>query len=144
MLDGEESDDSYWDSDGEDETSSSDDDGEYANMKEKFLNKAGGEDDERKKKEKKDRKDREKAQRRKDREEEEVEEMEGGDAWQVQGKATQAKPKMFAKDADINTAVVLKKLGEILAARGKKGKNYLSFKSISSLLNMNFIRYRPT
>lgn len=28
---------------------------------------------------------------------------------------------MFAKDADINTAVVLKKLSEILAARGKKG-----------------------
>lgn len=32
-----------------------------------------------------------------------------------------AKPKMFAKDADINTTVVLKKLSEILAARGKKG-----------------------
>ena len=123
VLDGDESDDSYWDSDEEDETSSSDDDTKYANLKDKFLKVAGGEDDERKKKEKKDRKDKEKAQRRKDREEEEEElEMEGGDAWQVQGKATQAKPKMFAKDADINTAVVLKKLSEILAARGKKGQ----------------------
>lgn len=28
---------------------------------------------------------------------------------------------MFAKDAEINHAVVLKKLNEILAARGKKG-----------------------
>uniref|UniRef100_A0A0P6G0J7 Eukaryotic translation initiation factor 3 subunit C n=1 Tax=Daphnia magna TaxID=35525 RepID=A0A0P6G0J7_9CRUS len=116
---GDESDDSYWDSDGEDETSSSDDDSKYANLKDKFLKVAGGEDD--KKKEKKDRKDKEKAQRRKDREEEEELEMEGGDGWQVQGKATQAKPKMFAKDADINTGVVLKKLFEILAARGKKG-----------------------
>lgn len=82
---------------------------------------AGGDDDERKKKEKKERKDREKGARRKEREEEEDLDTEGGDAWQVQGKATQAKPKMFAKDADINTGVVLKKLSEILAARGKKG-----------------------
>lgn len=88
-------------------------------MKEKFLKGAGGDDGERKK-EKKDRKDRDKAQRRKDREEEEELEPEG-DAWQVHGKAFQAKPKMFAKDADINTSVVLKKLSEILAARGKKG-----------------------
>lgn len=120
VLEGEESDSSYWDSDEEDETSSSDDGTKYC-LKD-FLKGTGGEDDERKKREKKERKDKEKAQRRKDREEEEDLEMEGGDTWQVQGKATQAKPKMFAKDADINTAVVLKKLGEILAARGKKGE----------------------
>lgn len=131
---GDESDDSYWDSDGEDETSSSDDDSKYANLKEKFLKVAGGDED--KKKEKKDRKDKEKAQRRKDREEEEELEMEGGDGWQVQGKATQAKPKMFAKDADINTGVVLKKLFEILAARGKKGNNlklYWKSRSVSKV-----------
>ena len=81
---------------------------------------AGADDDERKKKEKKDRKDKEKAVRRKEREDEDRE-MEGGDDWQIKGKERLAKPKMFAKDADINTAVVLKKLSEILAARGKKG-----------------------
>lgn len=31
------------------------------------------------------------------------------------------KPKMFAKGTEINTAVVVKKLNEILQARGKKG-----------------------
>lgn len=31
------------------------------------------------------------------------------------------KPKMFAKGTEINTAVVIKKLSEILQARGKKG-----------------------
>lgn len=82
------------------------------------------EEDERRKREKKERKDKEKAQRRKDREEED--DLEEGDAWQVQGKGPQAKPKMFAKDADINTSVVLKKLSEILAARGKKGITILS------------------
>lgn len=33
----------------------------------------------------------------------------------------QEKPKMFAKGTEINTAVVVKKLNEILQARGKKG-----------------------
>lgn len=82
--------------------------------------------DEENKKEKKERKDKEKAQRRKEREEEDKLEFEGDKDWQVIGKATQAKPKMFAKDADINTGVVLKKLSEILAARGKKGDAILS------------------
>ena len=86
---------------------------------------AGGDDD--KKKDKKDRKDREKAQRRQQREEEEEAEnaeATGGEWKRVKGGvAMQAKPKMFAKDAEINTTVVLKKLSEILAARGKKGKS---------------------
>jgi len=123
LADGDESDDSYWDSDEEDTSSSSDDDTKYANLKEKFLKVAGGDDD--KKKDKKDRKDREKAQRRQQREEEEEAEnaeATGGEWKRVKGGvAMQAKPKMFAKDAEINTTVVLKKLSEILAARGKKG-----------------------
>lgn len=96
---------------------------------------AGGDDDEKKKKDKKDRKDREKAQRRQQREEEEEEEAQtaeatGGEWKRVKGGvAMQAKPKMFAKDAEINTNVVLKKLSEILAARGKKGKNIFENKS---------------
>lgn len=82
------------------------------------------EEEERRKREKKERKDKEKAQRRKEREEEDEANELGGEAWQVQGKGLQAKPKMFAKDADINTSVVVKKLSEILAARGKKGEFY--------------------
>uniref|UniRef100_A0A8D3BTW9 Eukaryotic translation initiation factor 3 subunit C n=1 Tax=Scophthalmus maximus TaxID=52904 RepID=A0A8D3BTW9_SCOMX len=53
---------------------------------------------------------------------EEGEEGEGG--WEkVKGGAplVKEKPKMFAKGTEINTVVVLKKLNEILQARGKKG-----------------------
>ena len=110
-----------WGSSDEDETSSSEDDTKWENLREKFLKTTTSEEEERRKREKKERKDKEKAQRRKEREEEDEAEL-GGEAWQVQGKGLQAKPKMFAKDADINTSVVVKKLSEILAARGKKGE----------------------
>ena len=97
-------------------------------MKEKFLRKPGAEDDDRKKKEKMDRKEKEKRRvRRVEEEEAEAEADQNAEGWQVPKKGGKggvpmlAKPKMFAKDADINTAVVLKKLSEILAARGKKG-----------------------
>ncbi|KAJ0060628.1 hypothetical protein NL108_016606, partial [Boleophthalmus pectinirostris] len=55
-------------------------------------------------------------------EEGEGEEVEGG--WEkVKGGVplVKEKPKMFAKGTEINTAVVVKKLNEILQARGKKG-----------------------
>uniref|UniRef100_A0A4W6G7U2 Eukaryotic translation initiation factor 3 subunit C n=1 Tax=Lates calcarifer TaxID=8187 RepID=A0A4W6G7U2_LATCA len=55
-------------------------------------------------------------------EEEGGEEVEGG--WEkVKGGVplVKEKPKMFAKGTEINTAVVVKKLNEILQARGKKG-----------------------
>ncbi|KAM9816978.1 eukaryotic translation initiation factor 3 subunit C [Neosynchiropus ocellatus] len=55
-------------------------------------------------------------------EEEAGEEVEGG--WEkVKGGApmVKEKPKMFAKGTEINIAVVVKKLNEILQARGKKG-----------------------
>jgi translation initiation factor 3 subunit C len=95
-------------------------------LKDKFLKQAGADDEDRKKKEKKDKKDKDKLSRKKKLEEEEEEaqtEEAAGGGWQrVKGGVPMpAKPKMFAKDADINTAVVLKKLSEILAARGKKG-----------------------
>ncbi|XP_058477675.1 eukaryotic translation initiation factor 3 subunit C [Solea solea] len=54
--------------------------------------------------------------------EEEGEEVEGG--WEkVKGGApmVKEKPKMFAKGTEINVPVVVKKLNEILQARGKKG-----------------------
>uniref|UniRef100_A0A665UIX8 Eukaryotic translation initiation factor 3 subunit C n=1 Tax=Echeneis naucrates TaxID=173247 RepID=A0A665UIX8_ECHNA len=68
-----------------------------------------------------------KLKKREDRLEEEAEE-EGGEevegGWEkVKGGVplVKEKPKMFAKGTEINTAVVVKKLNEILQARGKKG-----------------------
>lgn len=45
-----------------------------------------------------------------------------GGEWETvrKGAATSDKPKMFAKDSDIDDALVVKKLGEISAARGRK------------------------
>ncbi|CAH0402772.1 unnamed protein product [Chilo suppressalis] len=45
-----------------------------------------------------------------------------GGEWETvtKGAATSDKPKMFAKDSDIDVALVVKKLGEISAARGRK------------------------
>ncbi|MGH0183065.1 UNVERIFIED_CONTAM: hypothetical protein FKN15_011068 [Acipenser sinensis] len=57
-------------------------------------------------------------------EEEEGAEQEGEGEWEkVKGGVpmSKEKPKMFAKGTEINNAVVLKKLHEILQARGKKG-----------------------
>uniref|UniRef100_A0A3Q1GW37 Eukaryotic translation initiation factor 3 subunit C n=1 Tax=Acanthochromis polyacanthus TaxID=80966 RepID=A0A3Q1GW37_9TELE len=65
--------------------------------------------------------------KKKERLEEEPEEEggeEAGEGWEkVKGGVplVKEKPKMFAKGTEINTAVVVKKLNEILQARGKKG-----------------------
>ncbi|XP_032358325.1 eukaryotic translation initiation factor 3 subunit C [Etheostoma spectabile] len=65
--------------------------------------------------------------KKKERLEEEAEEEaieEGGGEWEkVKGGApmVKEKPKMFAKGTEINVPVVVKKLNEILQARGKKG-----------------------
>uniref|UniRef100_A0A667X2A1 Eukaryotic translation initiation factor 3 subunit C n=1 Tax=Myripristis murdjan TaxID=586833 RepID=A0A667X2A1_9TELE len=70
---------------------------------------------------------RKKRHKKKERLEEEAEEEGGEEAeggWEkVKGGVplVKEKPKMFAKGTEINTAVVVKKLNEILQARGKKG-----------------------
>uniref|UniRef100_A0A669EGU9 Eukaryotic translation initiation factor 3 subunit C n=1 Tax=Oreochromis niloticus TaxID=8128 RepID=A0A669EGU9_ORENI len=70
---------------------------------------------------------RKKKLKQKERIEEEAEEEggeESGGGWEkVKGGVplVKEKPKMFAKGTEINTAVVVKKLNEILQARGKKG-----------------------
>uniref|UniRef100_A0AAX7UUL9 Eukaryotic translation initiation factor 3 subunit C n=1 Tax=Astatotilapia calliptera TaxID=8154 RepID=A0AAX7UUL9_ASTCA len=70
---------------------------------------------------------RKKKLKQKERIEEEAEEEggeEAGGGWEkVKGGVplVKEKPKMFAKGTEINTAVVVKKLNEILQARGKKG-----------------------
>lgn len=110
-----------WGSSDDETTSSDSDDDKYAgNLAAKFLKRVGpGAEKEDKDKERK-RKEKKESQRKRRREGEEDdgegwEEVVGGVPMQVE------KPKMFAKDAEINHQSVLKKLNEIVAARGKKG-----------------------
>ncbi|XP_050050284.2 eukaryotic translation initiation factor 3 subunit C [Dermacentor andersoni] len=105
-----------WGSSDESESSSSSDDEKYGgNLANKFLkNRAGGEKDEQKEQRRREKK-REQKDKRRDDDEEGWEEVKGGVPLIME------KPKMFAKDAEINHQVVLKKLNEIMAARGKKG-----------------------
>ncbi|XP_029821551.1 eukaryotic translation initiation factor 3 subunit C-like protein, partial [Manacus vitellinus] len=60
---------------------------------------------------------------RKSRREEEEEEEEGGEWEKVKCGVplVKEKPKMFAKGTEITVGLVVKKLNEILQARGKKG-----------------------
>lgn len=76
------------------------------------------EEDEDKAKRKEQRKERQEKERKKKRDEDD-----GEGEWEtVKGGVAipSEKPKMFAKDAEINISAVLKKLSEIIAARGKK------------------------
>lgn len=97
------------------DSSSSSDAEDLTDMRSKFLKKVkpeGGDKDEdkpREKKEKKEKKTRKKV-------EEEAEDDGGG--WTSVG--VSEKPKMFAKDAEIDTQVVLSKLNEVMSNRGKK------------------------
>jgi len=109
------SDSSFWDSDSDSDTSSSDDDAKYeGNLAAKFLKKST-DDRKTETKVKKDRKVK-KARIYEDKDDD-------GDWEEVKGglPAVTEKPKMFNKDAEINHEAVLKKLLEIVAARGKKG-----------------------
>jgi len=115
--DGEDSEDSdYWKM-SESESASSDEDGAYEGglTAAMFLRK-GGEKDEDKKREKKKRVTTKKVRM------EEDDDDDDGEWEKVKPGASIAmeKPKMFSKDAEINHEAVLKKLVEILAARGKK------------------------
>ncbi|KAK7873145.1 hypothetical protein R5R35_006367 [Gryllus longicercus] len=113
--DDDESDDSDWDSDPESSSESSDPEDKNLTLREKFLKRTTDKEEEEKKekKDKKDRRDKEKKQR-KDDEEGEWETVRGS------GAIPSEKPKMFAKDAEIDLNLVVKKLNEIVAARGKK------------------------
>ncbi|KAK9505882.1 hypothetical protein O3M35_009853 [Rhynocoris fuscipes] len=116
--DDEGSDDSIdWGSDSESSTESSDDEGQYTSIRERFLKKTTDREEEEKREKKKERKEKERKKLKKDEEEDgegEWETVKGGVA------IPSEKPKMFAKDAEIDMNLVLKKLSEIVAARGKK------------------------
>ncbi|KAB5555289.1 hypothetical protein PHYPO_G00032000 [Pangasianodon hypophthalmus] len=121
-------DDEDWGSDSMDSSSESDDnEGNTASLATAFLKKTQDGDKQLSERKKDDRKRRTKKKERADEEGEEGEE-EGGEGddggWKkVRGGVplVKEKPKMFAKGTEINTAVVVKKLNEILQARGKKG-----------------------
>uniref|UniRef100_A0A8B9K8J9 Eukaryotic translation initiation factor 3 subunit C n=1 Tax=Astyanax mexicanus TaxID=7994 RepID=A0A8B9K8J9_ASTMX len=109
---GSDDDDEIWGSDSTDSGSESEDnEGNAGSLAVAFLKKL----------------DRKKRSKKKERAEEEAEEealeMEGGEWEKVKGGVplVKEKPKMFAKGTEINTTVVVKKLNEILQARGKKG-----------------------
>lgn len=114
--DDDESDDSMdWGSDSDDSSSSSDID-DTTDMRSKFLKKVDDKGD-------KDDKVREKKQKavRIKKEKEKEEDLEDNEGWETVPKhGTSEKPKMFAKDAEIDVPVVLSKLNEVMAARGKK------------------------
>ncbi|XP_014287661.1 eukaryotic translation initiation factor 3 subunit C [Halyomorpha halys] len=105
-----------WGTGSESSSESSDDEGQYQSIRERFLKKTTDREEEEKKEKKKERKEKER-KKKKDEEEDgegEWETVKGGVA------IPSEKPKMFAKDAEIDMNLVLKKLSEIVAARGKK------------------------
>ncbi|XP_062919096.1 eukaryotic translation initiation factor 3 subunit C [Mobula hypostoma] len=119
-------DDEDWGSPSDDSDSESDDDdSKYISLAHKFLKKQPTEEEKRAADKKRDDKLKKRLERKDKRKAEEGEEEgdEGGEWKPVKGGAPMVseKPKMFAKGTEINHSVVLKKLNEILQARGKKG-----------------------
>ncbi|XP_069683737.1 eukaryotic translation initiation factor 3 subunit C [Periplaneta americana] len=107
-----------WGSDSGSDTDSSDDETMYASIRERFLKRNTEKEEE----EKKERKEKNKERKEKERKQRREEEEDGEGGWErVKGGIIPLeKPKMFAKDAEIDVNLVVKKLSEIIAARGKK------------------------
>ena len=99
-----------------------------------FVLKAPG--DEKKKKDKGEKKKRDKPKRDKTIEEDSDEDGEG---WETVDRGAVEKPKMFDKDTEITHEAVIKKLHEIMAARGKKRTNRKE--QIELLLELYKVRY---
>ncbi|XP_035259851.1 eukaryotic translation initiation factor 3 subunit C isoform X2 [Anguilla rostrata] len=117
-------DDEDWGADTVDSGSESEDDeGKSASLAVVFLKKTQDGERHTSEKKKEERKKRHRKLERLEAEEEEGAEGEEGGWEKVKGGVplVKEKPKMFAKGTEINTAVVVKKLNEILQARGKKG-----------------------
>lgn len=108
------SDDSYWGSDSE--SSSSSEDTDPGDLRKKFLKKATDIDKEEPEKQREKKKH---LKPKKGKVEEPEEDDEGG--WETVPKYNASeKPKMFAKDAEIDIHIVLTKLNEVMSNRGKK------------------------
>lgn len=107
-----------WGSDTDSDSDSSEEEAQYVNIRERFLKKTTDKEDKEDDGAEKKKKKIKEGKLRKRREEED-----GEGEWETvsKGAATSAeKPKMFAKDAEIDIGLVLNKLNEIMAARGKK------------------------
>ncbi|GBP65907.1 Eukaryotic translation initiation factor 3 subunit C [Eumeta japonica] len=118
LQDDESSDSMDWGSSSDDSSSSSDDETRGATtLRERFLKRTTERDDEEEQDRRK--KGRRKEQNRKINKKDQIDD---GGEWETvrKGVATSDKPKMFAKDAEIDAALVVKKLGEVSAARGRK------------------------
>ncbi|RZF36351.1 hypothetical protein LSTR_LSTR008832 [Laodelphax striatellus] len=111
-----------WDDDSDSSSSDSDDDIPGMSIRDRFLkSRTTGDkgDDEERKERKKERKEKDRKKARRDEEEDDDDEgpwvaVRGGVALPSE------KPKMFPKDAEVDIPLVVKKLNEIVAARGKK------------------------
>merc|ERR1711981_801403 len=120
--DDDDSDDSYWGSDSDEESSSSADEDQFLSIREKFLKKSTDTKKEKKSKDDEGKKPK-KTRKQKERDSDDDEDADN-EGWEVVPKHGAAeKPKMFDKDAEINHELVVKKLREIMAARGKKRTN---------------------
>lgn len=105
-----------WGNDSDSSSSSSEEEGNYQSIRERFLKKNTDKDDDEKKDRKKGRTDKPRKQKK-----DEGDDSEGEWEYVTTGaKVPSEKPKMFAKDAEINIEAVMKKLAEVVAARGKK------------------------
>ncbi|CAH4027701.1 eukaryotic translation initiation factor 3 subunit C [Pieris brassicae] len=108
-----------WGSSSSESSSSSDDETRgAATLRERFLKRATERDDDEegdRRRARRERRDRVGKVSKKD-------QVDDGGEWETvrKGAATSDKPKMFAKDSDIDAALVVKKLGEVSAARGRK------------------------
>ncbi len=131
--DDDDSEDSYWGEDSEESSESSSDDEPGMSLREKFLKKTTAEGDEKKKKDKKD-KEKKKKERQRERSSDEDEDPN----WIMVDRGALEKPKMFDKDAEINHDLVVKKLHEIMAARGKRRTNRKEqIELLNELLNIS-------
>uniref|UniRef100_A0A8C2Y0R5 Eukaryotic translation initiation factor 3 subunit C n=1 Tax=Capra hircus TaxID=9925 RepID=A0A8C2Y0R5_CAPHI len=106
------------------DSDSEEEEGKQTVLASRFLKKAPTTEEDKKAAEKKrEDKAKKKHDRKSRRPDEEEEDNEGGEWERVRGGVplVKEKPKMFAKGTEITHAVVIKKLNEILQARGKKG-----------------------
>ncbi|XP_022131122.1 eukaryotic translation initiation factor 3 subunit C isoform X2 [Pieris rapae] len=108
-----------WGSSSSESSSSSDDETRgAATLRERFLKRATERDDD----EEGDRRRARRERRERVGKVSKKDQVDDGGEWETvrKGAATSDKPKMFAKDSDIDAALVVKKLGEVSAARGRK------------------------
>uniref|UniRef100_A0A8D0HC86 Eukaryotic translation initiation factor 3 subunit C n=1 Tax=Sphenodon punctatus TaxID=8508 RepID=A0A8D0HC86_SPHPU len=108
-------------SDSETDSESDEDDSKYTSLASKFLKIT--EEEKRAVEKKREEKAKKKHDRKAKKYEDDEDDNEGGEWEKVKGGVPliKEKPKMFAKGTEINHAIVVKKLNEILQARGKKG-----------------------